>query len=791
MCVFVLLNSTTSLSQNHSLNNNKWRVQITENGTLNKLEVNRNSVWNSIPVQLNTYNGTKWYRLSDKGYKEFKLEKKNSDEYEVVDEGLELSIRYALEGEALLIEAKAKNITSEIYKPEKLGIILGISHYMSSYPQWNHVYFPTFLRSEKTHFTGYMQNPNGDILGIASPDPIASWSLNYNAGYYKFNRLLYFGHRIFTSNLDLINDNHLPERHPHNMDRLLPGETKIWRIYIQDIKRDQDISTVLANLAKAPVFKIPITTQESNKNFNFSIDSEKLNNVYVITPTGEIEKLEIIESKSNGRYNFNYLPESKAGVYTIIATNEKGKQSEAKISVRKSYSWYMQQARKAVFEYPQRASTNCESWYGFYTAYLAQQYFPDSALFTRTEERFEKLTSLMYDTIQWQPSILEKRIQNSATMIGIMVDRYLATKDVTTLESASKLADWLIDNNQTEDGVYRGYHGTHYTSVIYIAKSLMELLAEEKKLIVHNNFWERQYNKHYTSVKMAVDQLMLGVEAMSTEGEMTYEDGMISCSALQIAAFALIQEDSEQQARYTKMAADLLEEHQSLTQLFTPDSRQRGGTLRFWEAQYDVLIDHNLMSSPHGWSSWRTYGTYYLYLLTGDEKWLVQTMNAIGSAVQMIDIQSGKMNWAFVVDPYVKTRQNCTLLPKSNLDTYVATFHPLEGETKQIIVGEQYIPMISDWFYNNACDNTVHEHFKCIEEVALTAAYVLKKSDGSWLAYNCEIEESNNNIVVKLTEKLVNKIHVNFKGKKNVKVIWADSTILKIKGVSKMQWINK
>ena len=40
--------------------------------------------------------------------------------------------------------------------------------------------------------------------------------------------------------------------------------------------------------------------------------------------------------------------------------------------------------------------------------------------------------------------------------------------------------------------------------------------------------------------------------------------------------------------------------------------------MRYWEAQYDVHMLPNMISSPHGWSAWRAYATYYAYLLTGD-----------------------------------------------------------------------------------------------------------------------------------------------------------------------------
>lgn len=44
----------------------------------------------------------------------------------------------------------------------------------------------------------------------------------------------------------------------------------------------------------------------------------------------------------------------------------------------------------------------------------------------------------------------------------------------------------------------------------------------------------------------------------------------------------------------------------------SPMPGRRGGTMRYWEAQYDVQMLPNMFNSPHGWSGWRGYATYYV-----------------------------------------------------------------------------------------------------------------------------------------------------------------------------------
>lgn len=241
-------------------------------------------------------------------------------------------------------------------------------------------------------------------------------------------------------------------------------------------------------------------------------------------------------------------------------------------------------------------------------------------------------------------------------MIGVLTDRYLATGDIASLERASGIVDWLVSELQAEDGSYRSSYsgeGTHYTSVIYVAKSVMELMEQEKILASSDPVWAERYERHYASAKAAIDDLVRRDGNVQTEGEMTYEDGMISCTALQIGMFALLQTDPAMRQHYLELMVRYMDGHESLNQLVVPDARMRSGTLRFWESQYDISMQPNFFNSPHGWSSWNTYATYCRYLLTGDPKFLVRTMNALGSAVQAVEHETGELRWSFVTNPRI------------------------------------------------------------------------------------------------------------------------------------------
>ena len=94
---------------------------------------------------------------------------------------------------------------------------MGIDTYMDKYPDWFGKYFPTLMMNEKTHFYGYLQTPSGHTLGVVSPQPVASWSVDYNLGYQDPAPHWFMGHRIESLNLDLMNALPLPQHCPQDL----------------------------------------------------------------------------------------------------------------------------------------------------------------------------------------------------------------------------------------------------------------------------------------------------------------------------------------------------------------------------------------------------------------------------------------------------------------------------------------------------------------------------------------------------------------------------------------------
>lgn len=644
------------------------------------------------------------------------------------------------------------------WQPRRAGLMLGVDTYMARYPEWLKKFFPTLMRNEPTHFWGYMQAPSGKVLGLVCPQPVASWSVNYNLGYQDPPPHWFMGHRIESLNLDLLNALPLPDRHPQHLWQLQAGDSLTWTLAFFPASTNREVLTAVSE-AGLPILDMPVTTTVAGGTVSFEVVGQ----APVVTVTDEKgHPLPVVVKARYGTRTQLAVTLTEVGTYNVSARCG-DKETAGVLTAHAAWGKVLADARSAAWRYKQKPTSHAESWYGFYSAFLAARYFPEPELDTRLNDRFELLFGLLHDTLKMEPRYYASRIQNTSTTIGLLVDRYEAYGHRSDIERAARLADWMIAHWQRADGAYVNRH-IIYTSVIYVAKSVLELYEAERELGRTDALWAERAHRHYESARRAIDQLVAAQGNFETEGEMTFEDGMISCSALQIGYLALLQTDRERREHYTRALLNILNSHDCLTQLVVPDGRRRGGTMRYWEAQYDVQMLPNMFNSPHGWSGWRAYATYYAYLLTGEERWLRETYNAMGSFAHLINPHTGQLNWAFVVDPYLHVEQTCK--PDTTCTAETPTFgnpHPRLYPTRRFVIGEQYVPMISDWQPVNTQDNDVHELFKCMEETVLTQAFVVERADGSYAGYNCRVEKHRKKLTVIPDEPQMNRLHCNLK----------------------------
>ena len=747
-------------AQTHKWTHTGWEAGLSERGTLEYIIFNGKNGNDTIPFFTHGDNaGPSFYmNMGEKDERaEWVADGDRSFHATLYD--IECRIKYTVWNDQPAIVVSMENKGHVPFQPVKAGLRLGIDTYMDKYPDWFGKYFPTLMMNEKSHFYGYMQTPAGHTLGIVSPEPIASWSVNYNLGYQDPPPHWFMGHRIESINLDLLNTLPLPAHCPQDMYMLRQGERKTWTIAFADINTPDDFEQTLHQMAHIPMLSMSRTSYEKGETATFEVLA---NNpmVTITSPNGAEVKAKCTVGKDN-KVSYS-VPLSEKGLYDIFVTDGT-KQCHGILTSHATWQQTMEQAREAAWKYKQKATSHIESWYGFHTSFLAAKYFPSADIDTKLRNRFEYLFNLLHDTVAMAPKYHASRIQNTSGTIGLLVDKYEAYGDMADIRRAARLADWLISHWQRADGAYVN-HNIVYTSVIYVAKSMLELSLVERELGKTDAAWQAAYERHYASAKRAIDQLVAVRGNYETEGEMTFEDGMLSCSALQMGMLALMENDSTARAHYTEAMLQTLNSHDCLTQLRVPDARRRGGTMRYWEAQYDVQMLPNMFNSPHGWSAWRAYATYYAYLLTGDEKWLLQTYNAAGAFSNLIDYKTGDLRWAFVVDPYLKVKQACSADKYYTADSLsFGNPHPELYDTKTFTIGEQYVNMVSDWQGVNTQDNDVHEVFKCIGEAMLTNAFIVERKDGTVVGYNCTVTRRGGKLTVTASEKQITHLHCNLR----------------------------
>ena len=706
-----------------------------------------------------------------------------------------------------IMDIRLTNTSGVSFQPVKAGIKLGVDTYMDSYPEWLDKFFPTLLYCEKTPFYGYFQSPSGKMLGIASPDPVASWSLDYNLGYPEPEPYWFWGHRIEAVNIDLLNALPLPRHHPQDLWSLAPGESRHWRLYgiaFEDCAGPEQQAEYIEHHDGIP----------DCRGFEESLSRTAGIPLIRMQRTSFAPGETVVwESVIDGKPEVHETQLDGPGLYPLSVTSG-GRTATAVVSVHPSWEWTLRKARENVLAAPQKATSHVESWYGFYSGFLAARYFPEDSLDAAINSRFDRLMDLLYGPDRTEPKYYAWRIQNAAATVGMFTDRFEAYGDVSDLETAARLADWMIGFSQVESGAYMNGR-TVYTSVIYPAKSILELAVAEKSYAEalseagersgncptavgsHGHCpedilkWKNSARRHFASAKKAIDQLVEAHGDFHTEGEITFEDGMVSCSALQAGCLALlldrftgkdadgfewniasVQEADSLRTVYTEEMLFLLKSHDCLTQLRIPDARRRGGTLRFWEAQYDVNAMPNMISSPHGWSAWRAYAAYYAWLLTRDERWLRETFDAAGAFSLLIDGTSGELRWAFVIDPYVRAKQMDRPVPGASYDEVsLGNAHPDMYGGRNIVIGEEYLPMVSSWQPFNTCDNDVHEVFKFMAEAVLANAFVIIREDGSVATYNCTAERRGSRLHIIPAEPQITHLYVSRQAPSSPEVI--------------------
>lgn len=698
-------------------------------------------------------------------------------------DGLRYSIRYETGCRYVDIHIGVENRTDSVFMPDRLPFYLGIDTYMNSYPEWNSLYFPTFFRCEKNHFWGYLMSPQGHILCVSSPDTVASYSYLY------LNEM--YGHYIYTVSADLLCGSPLP-RHHVSFDRIEARSSKHWTLRLSPVVSLDSVESQVAVFNGASLIELNTHSAEINSSVKIRTVGPPAR-ISVQSPSGEKCDLGVASGQNSQVYDNTVL----YGLYWVEAVNDNGKVSTASFYVHPPWSWYLKRARELALVHTPKAdksNDSCETWYQLLGFYLAEKYYPDRSL----KNIGDKFLSRVLDSLFVEKNglmhtvVYPERIQNVSAMVSILALKYSADKKLGTLEIGAKCVDYLL-SRQHSSGYYGGYGMAHYTSVLYIAKSIMEFMEQIKPLSESEPKWKERYDRYSSSVSRAIEELSNRGRDVRTEGGATFEDGSVSCSASQLLYYALTQEeDLEKRMKYQNAGLVYLQDHSCLTRLLDPDARSRGATSRFWECWGDIRTPMQAMLSPHGWSGWRLYASYYAYLLTGEGWRLQQLMDALGACTQLIDYPKGDLHAAFVIDPHYsggvllpqKGKRNGCFTPAVQTAGYLNCIGDWYGQNTE---GDGYLER-AGWDWEGS--GVPFEIIKAMEEIALCNAFVCENS-GGLAGYNCHAERVNDReIHIDVEDDIVSKIHINLKGNSRVIVSRKGKVFFGCSLGKGMQWIT-
>jgi len=401
----------------------------------------------NVPFRTDEY-GKSFYIEDDNGFLLIPYKEGNYKE-----NSIEFSVSEKTEEDILKISLSIKS--GSPIKLKRLGMRLGIDTYMDKYPDWNDKYFPSALRCEKQGFWSCFMSPLGKILSVCSPSKIVSWRNEYSDCDFDI-----VGHRIYTSSIEFINTYPQPERHPISSDILNEEPINI-ELYFKECDSEEEMYSFIEKYANIKVPQLNKFTLELGE--NLYIGGEKYN-----------DKL-------------------KEGINTVSY----GNLAETSVFVRKSWFYYLDCARKSAEICQQKPGTHCESWYGYFSRVLYASVIKSNeytkSLCDEFDAFFEELTEKQNGKIGMREETLPERLQNTSAMLSLLPDFYELTNNIEYLDKANDLAKCLIDL-QDEDGSYRN-KGTHYTCVIYPAKSMLELALAERTAGMTD-----RYNIHFKSL---------------------------------------------------------------------------------------------------------------------------------------------------------------------------------------------------------------------------------------------------------------------------------------------------
>jgi hypothetical protein len=331
-------------------------AELKENGTIRTLKVRYASGWQEVKFRSDEYAGPGFGNR-------IVLVRKSPGEPVFIgaSNGITYSLSYAVRDGKLEVGATVSNGSGQEFSPEQLPLVLGIDHFMDKFPEWNTLYFPTFLRCEPTHLWGYFMTPLGRILGIYSNEPVGSYTVGY--------RNIMWDHYIYTTSLDLLQQPPVPDHHPAYKP-LAAGEKRSWTIGLMAIESIDQVTSKLSAAAQAPMLDLYSYTLEPGQPAEIKIISSSPVTGTLTTPYGKQLPLEMRSDSHAGNFLSLFTNTDEYGYYDLKVKSLNGKTATGRFYVRPAWSWYIKTARQEALRLVPRADLNggadgysCENYY--------------------------------------------------------------------------------------------------------------------------------------------------------------------------------------------------------------------------------------------------------------------------------------------------------------------------------------------------------------------------------------------------------------------------------------------
>ncbi|MBI5938970.1 MAG: hypothetical protein HY859_00950 [Caulobacterales bacterium] len=647
---------------------------------------------------------------------------------------------------AVEIRITAVNTGGSLCRCARLRYVSGFDMLMVKHPEYLEKFMPTTIRMERDHAWSVFGTPSGKWIALVTPNAIDGFEIHYDNSKRPISRNGFRsgGHQINTVSFDLINSvDKRPSRCGDSQDVFLPGESRTWTFYIVPLGSAGELAQTVVRYARVPHLVWRQSGAMPGHALVAQVFSPRGNAPEVTIPHGGSDLVvrtgsPLVVSDDVEVRDVRIDVASKTdlvGRDVPVTVSVGGRSVSANGYVFDSWDSYVLCASSYASGRGRPAVTKvCEASMPIFSLIGAQRIAPG-------KHREGLIGGFLDDELfqsgylpNGEPRMNRERIQNHSCTIDICRETWLATRDERWLHRAVVLADYLM-NCQGDDGGYYAFGKTlHYTCVYYIAKSLIEL-GDCLSIASHASSGEKadgllaQSRKVLKSAAAAIEDLYRRGTDVGTEGLPCYEDGAISCAALQLALWSFRTGDR----KYSNLAAELMEGHGCL-EWRGPDATTNGATVRFWESFW-ALGWRNCLNTPHGWSAWTAYAWHSLYLSTGRIEYFERFTNTLASCLHLINTRQGELHFCFSPELH---------LWDSNGIEYN---------------GERFLTSIRPGMYEEGGSET-HEIIKLLMDTLLFQGYVYH--DGSdWIGVNVSLSHGPDGLMVTPCSPRISTVYFN------------------------------